>query len=190
MNTRAALLCVACSLCLHCEPEPERTTTRPPVRDVLASFEADRPKESAFNRLSEEEKWEFLRLYLPNRVFHLPPGAWFKFLPDGTARVAALTAAGHIEPTDSVRWEFVEGGGLRFRPMEEGWSMPYGFPEGTFVEPTMSDRAFRFKTPGGEPAMSFNLIQPLRVAPDFLNEREQWPLRWARMYPEGDEGSQ
>ena len=188
MNTRAALLCVACSLCLHCEPEPERTTTRPPVRDVLASFEAARTKESGFNRLSEEEKWEFLRLYLPNRVFHLPPSAWFKLLPDGTAPMVVL-ADGDMRTAGSVRWEFVDRG-LRFHPMEEGGSLPPEFPEGTWVEPSMSDGVLSFNAAEGEAGFSFNLIRPNGAAPDFLNEREQWPLRWARMYPEGDEGSQ
>ena len=105
MKSRAAFLSLLCWLCVQCEPARERTPTRPPVRDVLATFEAARPKVAAFNRLSEEEKWEFLRLYLPNRVFHLPPSAWFKLLPDGTAlvgRPAADTANSAVNVPSSV----------------------------------------------------------------------------------------
>ena len=163
MKSRAAFLSLLCWLCVQCEPARERTPTRPPVRDVLASFEADRPKESAFNRLSEEEKWEFLRLYLPNRVFSRPPSTWIKFLPDGTAPLVLLVG-GVMEPAGSVRWDFVEGGGLRLRPMKEGGRVQIEFfPVGTFVEPTMRDEVLRFKDTGGEPAMSFNLIHHSRV---------------------------
>ena len=194
MKAQIAFITIFCLVgaCETSNEDPQTPLSRPSVQDVLATFEADQPKSAAFNRLSEAEKWEFLRVFLPNRVFSVGPSDYIKFQPGGTATLVSLFG-GHYELAATLRWE-ISHNELRLRPATAAQSMPLGLEqEEIWQSPEIraGNASFSFATPSGRGATLGLLRARYRSgAPDFLNEREQWPLLWARMYPEGDEGLQ
>ena len=166
--------------CSKPDPEPRHSLT---VETLLAEFYANRPNAGAFNSLSEEQRWQFLAVYLPGRVFRVGPTEWIKFLPDGSALFQELVNYGTYEreaigmrvTPGNLRWELT-GNALHIRGTDSVGSVSRTFGAEThWMKPEiLSDRVFVFYDGrGGE--LGLILDSPRDYIPPFLDMGHQFP---------------